>query len=283
VTVALEAGVRVSLIVISREMGSGGTQLGRVVAQRLGYRFADRELMLEAVKRYRLREDRLSQLEEGRPSFWERFDRDREQYLAYLRAVVYSFAADDDAVLTGRAAPFFFSGVNHALRVRVTAPPAVRAARLAEEARVTLAEAEGRIESYDRDSAARLEQVLGVDCNAGHGYDVVLNTERGTLDGYAAVLAEFVRHPPFRSTPESVQALRDRAIAAQVRAELMQIPELDTPTIEVRCEAGQVYLEGVVFGPQWEARAIAAARMVTGVRSVVCKSLDPAAGYIVPR
>jgi len=59
-----------SLIVISREMGSGGTQLGRFVAQRLGYRFADRELMLEAVKRYRVREERMSQLEEGRPSFW---------------------------------------------------------------------------------------------------------------------------------------------------------------------------------------------------------------------
>lgn len=282
-TDALEADPRMSLVVISREMGSGGTQLGRVVAQRLGYRFADRELMLEAVKRYRLREERLSHLEEGRPSFWERFDRDREQYLAYLRAVVYAFAAGDDAVLTGRAAPFFFGGVNHALRVRVTAPPAVRAARLAEEAKVSLAEAEERIERYDRDSAARLEQVLGVDCNAGHGYDVVLNTERGTLDGYAAVLAEFVRHPPFRSTPESVQALRDQAIAAQVRAELMQIPELDTPTIRVRCEVGRVHLEGAVFGPQWEARAIAAARTVGGVRDVVCQSLDPAAGYVVPR
>jgi cytidylate kinase len=272
-----------SLVVISREMGSGGTVLGRALAQRLGYRFADRELMLEAVKRYRVQEERLSQLEEGRPSFWERFDHDREQYLAYLRAVVYAFAADDDAVLTGRAAPFFFGGVDHALRVRVTAPPTVRASRLAEEAKIPLAEAEERIERYDRDSAARLEQVLGVDCNAGYGYDVVLNTERGTLEGYAAVLSEFIRHPPFRSTPESVRALLDRAIAAQVRAELLQIPELGTPTIRVRCDEGRVYLEGVVFGPQWEARAIEAARKIAGVRDVVCQSLDPAAGYVVPR
>ena len=272
-----------ALIVISREMGSGGTQLGRVVAQRLGYRYADRELILEAVKRYRVREERLSQLEEGRPSFWERFDHDREQYLAYLQAVVYAFAADDDAVLTGRAAPFFFRGVDHALRVRVTAPLAVRAARLAEETKVPLAEAEERIERYDRDSAARLEQVLGVDCNAAHGYDIVLNTERGSLEGCAAVLEELVRHPPFRSTADSVRALRDRAIAAQVRAELLQIPELDTPTIRVRCERGRVCLEGVVFGPQWEARAVEAARSIAGVEEVVCNSADPAAGYVVPR
>lgn len=272
-----------SLIVISREMGSGGTQLGRAVAQRLSYRFADREVLLEGLKRYRVREESLSQLEEGRPTFWERFDFDRERYLAYLRAAVYAFAADDDAVIAGRAAPFFFAGIDHALRVRVTAPLAVRAERLAEEAKISRAEAEERIERYDRDSAARLEQLLAVDCNAAHGYDVVLNTERGTLEGIAAVVAEFVRHPPFRSTPESVLALRDRAIAAQVRAELLQVPGLDTPTIRVSCEGGHVRLEGVVFGPRWEARAIEAARTVTGVREVVCKSLDPATGYIPPR
>jgi cytidylate kinase len=272
-----------SLVVISREMGSGGTQLGRAVAERLGYRFGDREVILEAVRRYRVREERLSHVEEGRPTFWERFDADRDRYLICLQAVLYAFAANDDAVIAGRAAPFFFDGVEHALRVRVTAPPAVRAARLASEAKIPLDEAEERIARYDADSAARLRQVFDVDCNAAHGYDVVLNTARGTLDGYAAVVAEFVRHPPFRSTPGSVQALRDRAIAAQVRAALLQVSGLDTPTIRVRSDRGRVSLEGVVFGPEWEARAIEVAGSVPGVRQVVCHSLDPAAGYIPPR
>jgi cytidylate kinase len=269
------------LIVISREMGSGGTLLGRAVAERLGYRFGDREVILEAVRRYRVPEESLSRLEEGKPSFWERLDRDR--YLAYLQAVLYAFAADDDAVIAGRAAPFFFEGVAHALRVRVTAPPAVRAARLAEEAKIPLDEAEQQISRYDTDSAARLAQVFKVDCNAAHCYDVVLNTERGTLDGFAAVVAEFVRHPPFCPSPASLRALRDRAIAAQVRAELLQVSGLDTTEIRVRSESGRVLLEGVVFGPEWEARAIEVARSVPGVRQVVCNSLDPAAGYIPPR
>jgi cytidylate kinase len=271
-----------SLIVISREMGSGGTQLGRAVAQRLGYRFGDREVLLEAVKRYRVREERLCQIEEGRPTFWERFDVDRNRYLAFLQAVVLGFA-EDNAVIAGRAAPFFFDGVAHALRVRVTAPPGVRAARLAEEAKIPLDEAKSRISRWDADSAARLEQLFHLDPNAAHGYDVVLNTARGTLEGYAAVIAEFTRHPPFRSTPESVQTLCDRSLAARVRAELLQVSGLDTPEIQVRSQGGLVSLEGVVFGPDWEARAIEVARSVPGVKQVVCRSLDPAAGYIPPR
>jgi cytidylate kinase len=270
-----------SLIVISREMGSGGSLLGRAVAERLGYRFGDREVILEAAKSYRVPEESLSQLEEGKPRFWERLD--RERFLAYMQAVIYTFAADDDAVIAGRVAPFLFHGVDHALRVRVTAPVAVRASRLAEEAKIPLGEAEERIARYDSDSAARLAQLFKVECNAAHHYDVVLNTERGKSDSYLAVLAEFVRHPPFRSTPESVQAMHDRALAARVRAHLFQISGLDTPMIRVRSASGYVSLEGTVFGPEWEARAIEAASSVPGVRRVVCNSIDPAAGYIPPR
>jgi cytidylate kinase len=270
-----------SLIVISREMGSGGTQLGRAVAERLGYRFGDREVLREAVERYHVPEEGLSQLEEGKPRFWERLD--REHLLAYFGAAIYAFAADDNAVIAGRVAPFFFRGVAHALRVRVTAPLALRAARLAEDAKIPLDDAEEQIARYDSDSAARLAQLFKVECNAAQCYDVVLNTERGRSDAYLAVIAEFVRHPPFVSTPESVQAVRDRALAAQVRAHLFQVSGLDTPTIRVRSESGHVSLEGTVFGPEWEARAIEAASSVPGVRRVVCKSIDPAAGYIPPR
>ena len=270
-----------SLIVISREMGSGGSLLGRAVAERLGYRFGDREVILEAAKSYRVPEESLAQLEEGKPRFWERLDRDR--YLAYLQAVIYAFAADDDAVIAGRVAPFLFHGVDHALRVRVTAPVGVRASRLAEEAKIPLDEAEERISRYDNDSAARLAQLFEVECNAAQCYDVVLSTERGRSDAYLAVIAEFVHHPPFRSTPESVQAMRDRALAAQVRAHLFQVSGLDTPAIRVHSESGHVSLEGAVFGPEWAARAIEAASSVPGVRRVVCNSIDPAAGYIPPR
>jgi cytidylate kinase len=278
---AVEKITSMSLIVISREMGSAGTRLGRAVAEHLGYRFADREVVRDVGKRYHIPEEVLAQLEEGKPRFWERLD--CERFLVYMQAVAYGFAADDNAVLAGRVVPFLFRGVDHALRVRVTAPVAVRAARLAEEAKIPLSEAEERIARYDIDSAARLAQLFKVECNAAHWYDVVLNTERGSYECYLAVIAEFVRHPPFRSTPESVQALRDRALAAEVRAHLLQISGLDTPRIRVRSESGHVSLEGTVFGPEWEARAIEAASSVPGVRHVVCRSIHPAAGYIPPR
>lgn len=268
-----------SLVVISREMGSGGTQLGRAIAERLGYRFGDREVILEAVRRYRVPEENLSRLEESKPSFFERLD--RERYLAYLRAVMYAFAADDDVVITGRAAPFFFAGVDNALRIRVTAPAAIRAARVAEESKIPLDEAQARIARYDRDSSARLWQIFDLDPSLPEHYDLVINSARGRIEGPIAAVTALVQNAPFRSTPEAVAALRDRAVAAQVRAELLQEPGLDTLAIEVGCEDGVVMLAGAVFTEEWEARARAVASKVSGVRRVACNSLEPAAGYIV--
>ena len=38
------------IVTISREFGSGGRSIGRVVAEKLGYQFYDQELILEVAK-----------------------------------------------------------------------------------------------------------------------------------------------------------------------------------------------------------------------------------------
>ncbi|MEA2624289.1 MAG: hypothetical protein QOD06_334 [Candidatus Binatota bacterium] len=259
-----------SLVVISREMGSGGTQLGRAVAERLGYRFADREVVLEAARRYHVQEDKLARFEETKPSFWERFDTERSTYLAFIEAALYSFAAEDDAVITGRAAPFFFRDVPHAMRVRVIAPLEVRAARVAQEEKISLAEAEARVRRHDEESFARLTQLFQTDCSSPALYDLVMNSERGTLDGAARTLESALRFGPFAPTAESLRQMHDRALAAQVRAELLRTDGLDTLAVQVRADHGTIFLEGAVFGPRWADLATEIARKVAGVQEVVC-------------
>jgi hypothetical protein len=73
---------------------------------------------------------------------------DRERYLAYLQAVIYAFAADDDAVIAGRVAPF--SSTASITPCGCASPPGqVRASRLA-EAKIPLDEAEERISLRQR-------------------------------------------------------------------------------------------------------------------------------------
>jgi hypothetical protein len=63
-----------ALIVLSHQLGAGGPEIGLALSQRLGYRYVDQELLQDAGLRYGLAEDKLSHLDESKPSFFERFD-----------------------------------------------------------------------------------------------------------------------------------------------------------------------------------------------------------------
>src|SRR5512143_2190050 len=63
-----------AIVTISQQLGSGGTEVGMAVADRLGYCFVAHKRFQEGAHRYGLETDRLWHLEEERPSLFERFD-----------------------------------------------------------------------------------------------------------------------------------------------------------------------------------------------------------------
>ena len=271
-----------SLVVISREMGSGGTQVGKAVAERLGYRFVDREVILDVAHRYDIQEEKLARLEESKPTFWERFNKDRDRYLAFLRAAVCGFAVQDNTVIGGRAAPLLLKGIDHALRVRITAPLTVRAARVAEEEHINQAQAEAKIKRYDTESAARLTWLFDTDCSLPIHYDLVLNTERGTLESLSQIIGQTVQLPIFQPTAESLRALQNLNVIAQVQAALLREPGLKMLDIKVQLDGSAIYLEAAAFGSYWTETALRAAKSVPGVEKVTCHTIDDAMLYTPP-
>src|SRR5574342_1403634 len=111
-----------AIIVISHQMGAGGPEIGMSLAQRLGYRYVNQELLLDAARRYGLAEDKLSHLDESKPTLFERFDTETRYYITILQTTLLDFAELDNAVLMGRGGQWLLRGIPHILRVRVIAP-----------------------------------------------------------------------------------------------------------------------------------------------------------------
>ena len=63
-----------SIVTVSHEMGAGGPEIGQQVAERLGYKYVDHELISDTARRYGLQEEKLEHLDETKPSLFERFD-----------------------------------------------------------------------------------------------------------------------------------------------------------------------------------------------------------------
>src|SRR5438105_13514152 len=126
-----------SIVAISDTLGSRGDVMGRELARRLGWEFADREVIAKAAEQFGEAVGELHQVTEERPSLWERFTDSKRRYLLYVRATVFEMAARDRMVIVGHGATIMLRGIEHALRVRVTAPERDRVQRVREEQTLT--------------------------------------------------------------------------------------------------------------------------------------------------
>lgn len=119
-----------SIVAISETAGSLGNEIGRRLAEHLGYRFADREIIAKAAERFGEDVSDLRHAAEERPTLWERWTDTQRRYKAYIEAIILELATGDDVVLAGLAATIVLRPVPHALRVRTTAPEGLRAQRV---------------------------------------------------------------------------------------------------------------------------------------------------------
>jgi cytidylate kinase len=256
------------VVAMTREMGSLGSLIAHEVARRLGYQFLRNDILRDAAREYRVRESRLVGMVEQVPGLVERLRRPRVRYRAYLEAAVLEAALQDRVVLVGRWSTLFLRGISHAARVRVCAPPAVRARRVMERHGIDAAEATHRIAAYDDGVRARMRQMFDVDWTDPLLYDLVINTETiGVMTAVEQVLG-LVASAELQPTRASRQMLADRALAARVRAILKATPSTARVDVDIQAAEGHVRLAGVVASEAEREGALAVAREASGVTQV---------------
>jgi cytidylate kinase len=263
-----------TIVAISRELGSGGSALAAAVAKALNFEYVEREILLQAAQAHGVPMERIAEVDERRLSLWERFDEEKRRYLIFIEAAYYSFAEKGNVVTAGRGGPFFLRDVSHALRVRIMAPLEIRVKRVMEQEKVDHRAAATRVRNYDRELSGRIDYLFGLDWTLPEHYDLVINTGNDAWHFYADLLVAAARHPQYQPTPESGQRVRDLSLAAQVRAAIAKDPLTKNINVEVSAQTGRVALKGVVFSPAMMDSAAEVARRVPGVTSVSCEAVE---------
>lgn len=234
------------IIAISETLGSLGSEIGRHLAQELSWEFADREILAKASTRYGEGVLDLAHVTESKPNLWERFTDTTRRYQRYVEATIFEMAARDNVVLSGRASTILLRPIRHAVRVRVNAPEVVRAERVEQQQGMVHEAALDLVAQTDLERAARVKFVYGADWNDTLFYDLVLNTERLTVDAGARLIRVLMAEPRFQPTPESRRDLRDLSLAAQAKAALLAHSITRALTITVACRDGYLSVSGTV-------------------------------------
>ncbi len=253
-----------AIITISHQMGAGGPEIGMALAQRLGYRYVDHELLQDAVRRYGLEVEKLSHLDESKPTLFERFDAETRHYITILQTTLLEFAEADDSVIMGRGGQWLLRGIPHVLRVRVIAPFEQRVRQWIRRT------AEDFIRRDDSERAGRMRYLYEVDIDDPAIYDVVVNTEKLTHEAAVEMIERVVRRPEMATTEAGRAIVAGRALASRVQVALAMHPETRRYRITVEAQGGLVTLEGTAALD----RAVEVARGVPGVRDVRTRQVE---------
>ena len=265
-----------AIIVISTQMGAGGPEVGMALAQRLAYRYVDQELLQDAVRRYGLAEERLSQLDESKPTIFERFDAETRHYLTVLQTTLLELAELDNAVFMRGGGQWLLRGVPHVMRVRVVAPFELRVRQWIKRVAAMTGETPNQraaadfVRRDDAEKSGRMRYLYEVDISDPMLYDLIVNTEHLHYDAVVNLMESVVRREDMTTTEAGRRIVASRALASRVQVALANHHETRRYRITVEAEDGVVSLEGTAALD----RAVEVARTVPGVREVRTQQVE---------
>jgi len=265
-----------AIITISHQMGAGGSEIGMGLAQRLGYHYIDQELLQDAVRRYGLVEEKLSHLDESKPTLFERFDAETRYYITILQTTLLEFAEADNAVLMGRGGQWLLRGIPHILRVRVIAPFEHRVRQWIKRTAEVGGEAPNQraaadlLRRDDSEKSGRMRYLYEVDLADPALYDMVVNSEKLRYEAAVEMIERVIRRPELATTDAARRIVASRVLASRVQVALATNPETRRYRITVEAQDGVVTLEATAALE----RALEVARDVPGVREVRTRQLE---------
>ncbi len=190
-----------SVMTISRELGSEGRYIAEKAAQTLGYHLVDKATMENVLVQYGFVE--FEQEYDAAPGFWARFDSRRTQMVDMLNRVIQALARHGNTVILGRGGFAVLNGFADVLNVRIQAPLPIRVRRVMAQQKISEPEqAEAIVKENDKVRVAFVESFYNVRGDAASAFDVVIDTSKVSPELTASWLVDAVRGLPEQKAGE---------------------------------------------------------------------------------
>ena len=206
------------VITISREVGSGGRTIGRKLAEKLGVRFSDKELVDELQKKLNLTVDSIEELKGKKKRWLDDFiqmvapvpmsgmlvDGDSDYISEYNlslsvndvfeaeREILNGIADEGSCVIAGRSGFFVLKGRPNKVDILITASRENRIARIMEKQNLSRQKAEEVIDNVDKARDNYVKRYTGQSRYDARNYHIVLNMDYITEDQAVAMILSYL-------------------------------------------------------------------------------------------
>jgi cytidylate kinase len=258
------------LIAMTREMGSLGKDVAAGIAERTQRKVVYHEIIEPIANKMRLRKSHVERFLEGKSGLWERLTTDRTSLSIFTADETFRFLRDGStAVIRGWGAVHLLSNIPHVVRVRICAPLETRVRRMMERLGSDNREAvENEIQLSEEAHTAITRRHFGVNWRDPENYDLVLCTERLSVDECVDEVEGMMQRKRFQETSESMRMVDNLALEWSVRASLRRDARTAAAGVGVECGDGVARVTGLVDTDEDAQAVVAVTAAVDGVKHV---------------
>ena len=200
-----------AVITILRQFGAGGITLGKMIAEKMGYTFADSDILQRVAKEANVSTDWIESFEKEAGSKLSRFissmvskrwlDRvlsdergylDEQIYLDYLVLIVAQFADEGDVVILGRGSQYILNDHPDAVHILLVDEFESRVKFMMDRYEMARKKAEKLVVNEDRRRVNLYKRLGKSDYENPQLYHLVLNMGRMDLDAARDMVCAFV-------------------------------------------------------------------------------------------
>ena len=191
------------IITISRELGSGGHTVGRLLAERLGVRFSDKELIKALREEFHLTTDAIERLKGEKKDWltsllrkivampkaenvveWDddfvkeyRPDLSSDEIFEAEKQILRGIAEEGSCVIAGRSGFFVLKDFPNKVDIFITAPREKRIQRVMAKQHLSEQEAAAAIDRVDEGREHYIKRYAGTSRYDVRNYDLVINMD----------------------------------------------------------------------------------------------------------
>lgn len=201
------------VITIGRQFGSGGKDVGKLIADGLGIPFYDKELVELAAKKSNISYEAVKEIDEratnsllysivtgsfgvkglNAPLFYEMPMNDK--FFIAQSEVIKEIAQQGDCVIVGRCADYVLSSEEDVdvVSVFIYSPIDFRTMRVAESMNLTLNRAKDYIQKTDKQRRTYYDYYTSHEWGKMQNYDICINTQKVGIEKAAEMVVNYLK------------------------------------------------------------------------------------------
>ena len=206
------------IITISRELGSGGRTVGRKLAETLGVRYSDKELIEALRNEFHLTTDAIEKLKGEKKNWFAKFlqrvapmpksgqvvewdesilreynpDVTSEDIYAAEAQILQAIAQEGSCVIAGRSAFYLLKDCPNKLDIFITASHEPRVERVMRKQQLSRSEAETAIKNVDQARENYIKRFTGKSRYDLRNYNLTLNMDNLSEDDAVKLILSYI-------------------------------------------------------------------------------------------